>query len=66
RIVGLFTGGKTYHCGVYHPTGNCIMRNSDSDGKEFCPVCRYLLVDIIDPHKHFSIDLDYGEIYPQT
>ena len=65
RIVGLFTGGKTYHCGIYHPTGNCIMRNSDSDGKEFCPVCRYLLVDIIDPHKHFSIDLDYGEIYPQ-
>jgi hypothetical protein len=28
-------------------------------------VCRYLLVDIIDPHKHFAIDLDYGEIYPQ-
>lgn len=65
RIVGLFTGGKTFHCGIYHPTGNCIMRNSDSDGKEFCPVCRYLLVDIIDPHQHFSIDLDYGEIYPQ-
>lgn len=66
RIVGLFTGGKTYSCGVYHPTGSCIMRNSNEDGKEFCAVCRYILVDIIDPSKHFSIDLDYGEIYPQT
>jgi hypothetical protein len=66
RIVGLFSGGKTYHCGVYHPTGSCIMRNSNSDGKEFCAVCRYLLVDIIDPSKHFSLDLDYAKIYPQT
>jgi hypothetical protein len=24
-----------------------------------------LLVDIIDPYKHFSIDLDYEKIYPQ-
>jgi hypothetical protein len=65
QIVGLFTGGKTFECGVYHPTGSCIMRNSNSNGKEFCAVCRYLLVDIIDPSKHFSIDLDYQEIYPQ-
>jgi hypothetical protein len=65
RIVGLYTGGNLYDCGVYHPTGNCIMRNSNSDGKEFCAVCRYLLVDIIDPYKHFSIDLDYEKIYPQ-
>lgn len=65
RIVGLFTGGATYNCGVYHPTGSCIMRRSNSEGKEFCAVCRYLLVDIIDPYKHFSIDLDYEKIYPQ-
>jgi hypothetical protein len=65
RIVGLFTGGKTYDCGVYHPTGTCIMRNSNSNGKEFCAVCRYLLVDIIDPSKHFSLDLDYEDYYPQ-
>ncbi|HEX2225626.1 MAG TPA: M64 family metallopeptidase, partial [Candidatus Binatia bacterium] len=65
RIVGLFTGGKTFHCGVYHPTGSFIMRNSNSNGKEFCAVCRYLLVDIIDPNKHFSLDLEYQEIYPQ-
>lgn len=66
RIVGLFTGGRGFDCGVYHPTGSCIMRNSDDDGKEFCAVCRYILVDIIDPYKHFLIDRDYEEIYPQT
>jgi hypothetical protein len=66
RIVGLFTGGKKFDCGVYHPTGSCIMRNSNGNGKEFCAVCRYILVDIIDPYKHFSIDRDYEEIYPQT
>jgi hypothetical protein len=65
RIVGIFSGGKTFHCGVYHPTGSCIMRNSNSNGKEFCAVCRYLLVDIIDPSKHFSLDLDYEDYYPQ-
>jgi hypothetical protein len=66
RIVSLFTGGKKFACGVYHPTGSCIMRNSNGNGKEFCAVCRYLLVDSIDPFKHFSIDRDYEEIYPQT
>jgi hypothetical protein len=65
RIVGLYTGGATYDCGVYHPTGSCIMRSSNSEGREFCAVCRYLLVDIIDPSKHFSIDLDYEKVYPQ-
>lgn len=65
RIVGIFSGGKKFQCGVYHPTGSCIMRNSNSNGKEFCAVCRYLLVDIIDPSKHFSLDLDYQDYYPQ-
>ena len=66
RIVGLFTGGRLYECGIYHPTGSCIMRNSNESGTEFCAVCRYIMVDIIDPYKHFSINLDYEEIYPQT
>jgi hypothetical protein len=65
RMVGLYTGGRTFDCGVYHPTGSCIMRNSNSNGKEFCAVCRYLLVDIIDPSRHFSIDLDCETVYPQ-
>lgn len=65
RIVGLYSGGDTYHKGVFHATGNCIMRDSHTDGKEFCAVCRYILVDLIDPTKHWEIDRNYAEFYPQ-
>jgi IgA Peptidase M64 len=65
RIVGLYSGGKSYHKGIFHPTGNCLMRESHTDGREICPVCRYILVDIIDPDKHWFIDLFYEELYPQ-
>jgi hypothetical protein len=41
------------------------MRNSYSeDTAEFCAVCRFVLVDFIDPSKHDSIDRDYDAIYP--
>jgi hypothetical protein len=66
RIVGLFEGGSQYHCEVYHPTGACIMR-SRINGDEllpFCHVCRYVLVDLVDPTKHGIIDRDYAKIYP--
>jgi hypothetical protein len=66
-IVGLWDGGKTFHCGVYHPTGFCMMR-ARLDGSEvngFCPVCRYFMVDLIDPTKHGKIDDEYAEYYPQ-
>jgi hypothetical protein len=66
RIVGLYSGGMTYHKGLFHPTGNCIMRESHTDGREFCAVCRYILVELIDPSRHFLIDLDYGKVYPQA
>jgi hypothetical protein len=65
RIVGLYSGGKSYHKGIFHPTGNCLMRESHTDGREICPVCRYILVDIIDPDNHWWIDQFYEEIYPQ-
>lgn len=65
RIVGLYSGGRTYHKGLFHPTGNCLMRDSHTDGREFCAVCRYVLVDLIDPDKHWFVDRDYNEIYPQ-
>ena len=32
--------------------------------KKFCPVCRYALVDFIDPTMHGEIDRDYERIYP--
>jgi hypothetical protein len=64
RIVGLYEGGADYGHGIFHPTGTCIMRRSKEDGAEFCAVCRYVMVDYVDPFKHFQIDLDYDDIYP--
>lgn len=68
-IVGLFAGGTGYtgySTGVYHATGFCIMRNTDprdngrSIPNSFCQICRYILVDSIDPSLHPSIDKEYG------
>jgi hypothetical protein len=66
-IVGLWDGGSTFHCGVYHPTGFCMMRSRivDSQISGFCTVCRYFLVDLLDPTKHGKLDDEYAEYYPQ-
>ena len=65
RIIGLYSGGKQYHKGIFHPAGTCLMREQHTDGMEICAVCRYILVDIIDPSKHWSIDRDFDDFYPQ-
>lgn len=72
RIVGLYESGGGYFCGIYDPTGACLMRasfHSDTSGdpislSNFCHVCRYVLVDRIDPSKHGIIDADYEGEYP--
>jgi hypothetical protein len=51
---------------VFHPTGSCIMAPGKTpEAKEFCPVCRYILVDFVNPALHGAIDKDYERIYPQ-
>ncbi len=69
-IVGLYDGGSRYFCGVYHPSGVCLMRARMVPGFKFltyllCPVCRYVIVDRFDPTKHAAIDKDYEKRYPQ-
>ncbi len=77
RIIGAYEGGNTFSCGIFHPAGACIMRSQvatrteqpitglrEKDVHSFCHVCRYLLVDHIDPRKHFAIDFFY-RWYPQ-
>ena len=81
RIVGLFSGGKEFACDVYHASGECIMRKEtglftprglgvdptrDRQTYQFCQVCRYSLVDQIDPKQHNEIDKQYDENYPLT
>ena len=72
-IVGLYDNGHGYDCGVYRPTGICQMRSHNyksgflgiERAHPFCPVCRYVMVDHIDPSKHGDIDRDYGPRYPK-
>ena len=72
-IVGLYDNGRGYDCGVYRPTGICQMRSHNyksgflgiERAHPFCPVCRYVMVDHIDPSKHGDIDRDYGPRYPK-
>ena len=86
-IVGAFEGGMRYPCGVYHPTGACMMRNNAGDPSSqtimmdftgptpvsdviytkaytFCPVCRYFLVDRLDPTQHGEVDKWLSRRYP--
>jgi hypothetical protein len=71
-IVGVWEGAADYACDVYRPTGVCIMREYQYVPKsgrrqraaEFCPVCRYAMVDLLDPTQHGRIDRDYAPRYP--
>jgi hypothetical protein len=63
-LVGVYFGGARRACGILHPTGHCMMRNTYSESERFCPICRYILVDYIDPTQHFRIDYDYAKEYP--
>jgi hypothetical protein len=44
--VGAFEGGKYYHCGVYRPEYNCIMRQLAAD---FCAVCQRAIRETLEP-----------------
>jgi hypothetical protein len=64
-IIGLYDGGGQYHCDVFHPGGICAMRDKDEgeNPRRFCQVCRYVLVDMIDPTKHGALDAIYMKEY---
>jgi hypothetical protein len=64
KLLGLYEGGGDYTIRVYRPAGGCKMRNqygTDSAG-EFCFVCKYLIVNRVDPSKHAVLDERY---YPK-
>jgi hypothetical protein len=73
-IHGLYDGGDEFHCGVFHASGACVMRalqvplgSKEKAGAiyRFCHVCRYILVDELDPSLHGTLDRDYQDIYPE-
>ena len=71
-IVGLYENGDEFDCDVYRPTGVCLMRQTAFNDAalgaqrayQFCPVCRYAMVDLVDPSQHRWIDNDFAARYP--
>lgn len=43
--VGVFEGACYYHCGIYRPEYNCMMRNLSA----FCAVCQKQIIDTMIP-----------------
>jgi hypothetical protein len=66
RTVGLFEGGQHFSRGFYRPTGACKMRNQNDpvhDGRQFCHVCKWLLVNLVDGGQHALLDQKF---YPDS
>jgi len=76
-LVGLYTGGGTWNCNAYRPCGYCKMRveyywashwNWWPPGHsqvltlvDFCFVCKYFLVDLIDGGQLSVLEKEYPE-----
>jgi hypothetical protein len=68
--IGIYENGGHYTCGIYRPTGICLMtRSTTLDNTEcirtsdFCLVCRYALVDAINPTRHRAVDDQFQDRY---
>jgi hypothetical protein len=61
-IIGIYEGGSYHDCGIFRPAGRCKMRGAHIKTIPFCHVCRYLIVDRVDPTKHGVVD----ELYPEV
>jgi hypothetical protein len=61
-IIGIYEGGSYHDCGVFRPAGRCKMRTAYEKTVPFCYVCRYLLVDRVDPTRHWKLDKLYPEV----
>lgn len=67
-LIGLYEGGSDHACGIVRPAGRCKLRRAavydsatGSVGEiwPFCFVCRYVIVDHIDPGVHAKLDDEY-------
>jgi len=64
KTIGVYEGGNEYTGFQYRPAGNCKMRDSSESGDgEFCHVCKYLIVNRVDPQLHDTLDKQY---YPEA
>lgn len=63
-LIGIYDGGGHVDCGVYRPAGRCRMRHRINASLPFCQVCRYVIVDKVDPAFQGALDLLYAPQYP--
>ena len=63
-LIGVYEGGAGHDCGMFRPSGRCKMRAQFDATVPFCHVCRYLIVDRLDPTKHGELDALYDPVYP--
>ncbi len=61
-IIGIYEGGGSHDCGVFRPAGRCKMRQGDNASVIFRHVCRYAIVDRVNPGKHGELDLLYPDV----
>ncbi len=61
RTVGIYEGGNHASRGYFRPTGGCKMRDNQAagEGGAYCFVCRWLLVNVVDPGRHTLLDTWY-------
>lgn len=52
--VGAFEGGRYFHCGIFRPTFDCMMRNF----APFCPVCVARIRETMAPYVLGSVTLE--------
>jgi hypothetical protein len=55
-IVGIFEGGGGLDCGILRPAGRCQMRSRFNRTTPFCRVCRYVIVERLDPRAHGELE----------
>jgi hypothetical protein len=66
KVIGIYEGAGTFTGMVYRPAGLCKMRKIDDQGTgdgEFCHVCKYLIVNRVDPSFLAIMDKKY---YPSA
>jgi hypothetical protein len=69
--IGIYENGSDHNCGIYRPTGTCIMNRQSIENVqaktlflyEFCLVCRYAFIDAADPTLHGQVELDFRDKY---
>ena len=59
KMIGVYEGAVHYAAQYFRPSGLCKMRKSSDAGTgdgEFCHVCKWLIVNRVDPSMHAILD----------